>query len=340
MTRYWILGLVLLTAACSGAADDAESAAAPVALVKLAPVTQGAAGAQLTLYGAAEPGPAGKMSLVAPAEATVASIDAPTGTAVGRGQIVVRLAASPTLRADAVKAGSDAAAADKALARAIRLRADGLGSDADVETARAAAIATGALRASFANRTGALALRAPAPGIVDTVAVARGDLLQPGAAVASITRKGDVRARFGLDPDAAQTLRPGMAVTIAGIGARAPITVAIQSVSSTVDSQTKLASVFVHLPPGSGVIAGQTLTATADVGGTSAALTIPYAALLDDGGQSYVYAVTGGVAHRRDITTKPSSGGRITVVGGLKAGDQVVVEGGTAVEDGMKVRTR
>ncbi|MDB5681841.1 MAG: efflux transporter periplasmic adaptor subunit, partial [Sphingomonas bacterium] len=296
MRKNLILGLALVATACSSADDTATPE--PVALVKLAPVSQGGAAQQLTVYGAAEPGPGGKMSLVAPAEAKVIAIDAPVGSKVGQGQVVVRLAASPTTRSDAAKAAADAAAADKALARATRLRADGLVSDADVETARAAAVAANALRASFASRAGGLTLRAPASGNVETIVVAPGDLLQAGAAVATITRAGDARVRFGVDPDAAQTIRPGMALAIAGNGARAPLTVVIDSVSPTVDPATKLAGVFARIPASSGIVAGETLTATIDVAAGSNALTIPYAALLDDGGQPYVYVVAGGVAHR------------------------------------------
>lgn len=338
MNRRLIPGLALIVAACSSA--DTASDPAPVALVTLAPASQGGGTDRITVYGAAEPGPAGKMSLVASAEAKVIAIDAPVGTKVGQGQIVVRLAASPTTRADGAKAAADAAAANKALARATRMRADGLMSDADVETARAAAAAANALQASFASKAGGMTLRAPAAGTVETVAVAPGDLLQPGAAVATVARVGDVRVRFGVDPDTAQAIRSGMALNIAGNASRAALTVRIESVSTTVDPQTKLAAVFARIPAGASIVAGETLTATIDAGTTGNALTIPYAALLDDGGQPYVYVVAGGVAHRRDLAIKPSNGDRITVTKGLKPGEQVVVEGGTAVEDGMKVRTR
>ncbi|SDA22337.1 efflux RND transporter periplasmic adaptor subunit [Sphingomonas sp. NFR15] len=338
MTRLWIAAPALLLAACSGGEED--KAAEPVALVKLAPATQGEAAQDIALYGAAEAGPTAKMSLVAPAEAKVAAIDAPAGTTLRKGQVVVRLAPSPTTRADAAKAAVDAAAANKALARAIRMRADGLVSDADVETARAAAAAANALRASFADRLGSLALRAPTAGMVDMVSVAVGDLLQPAAPVATITRSGDVRVRFGVDPDTAQTLHPGMAIRIGGNAVRAPVSVPIESVNANVDAQTKLASIYAKVPAGSGLRVGEILSAAVTARQAGSALTIPYAALLDDAGQSYVYAVSGGIAHRRDVETAPATGERVAIRKGLTPGERIVIEGGTAVEDGMKVRTR
>jgi RND family efflux transporter MFP subunit len=338
--RLLSLGLAVSVAACSGAADDSAKAPEPVALVKLAPAAQGNAGQQLAVFGAAEAGPLGKTTLVAPVEATVVAIDAPVGTTVGQGQVIARLAASPTTRVDLVKAASDAQTANSALARAERLRADGLVSNADVETARATAKSANALRASMAQRAGGLTLRAPAAGVVESVTPAVGELVQAGAAIASLALPGDARVRFGVDPDTARSIRPGMAITIAGTAARAQLGTTVVSVSPVVDPQTKLASVYARVPASSGITPGEALSATIDVGGSSATLTIPYAALLDDAGQAYVYVVAGGVAHRRDVATQPSSGDRVTVTKGLKPGERVIVDGGTAVEDGMKVRTQ
>ncbi len=338
-----VLLAALLLGACSGSAEEEEAATAPVALVALGRAEPGALAAQVTLYGAAEPGPGGKLTLSAPAEATVVAIVAPVGTRVAAGAVVAKLTASPTTRVDLVKAGSDAQAANAALARSERLKADGLGSNAEVEVARAAATSANAARAAMMARTGGLTLRAPSAGIVETITAAPGDLVQPGAAVATITRASDLRARFGVDPALARTLRPGTVLHITASGAASSFDVAIETINPAADPQTRLASVFARIPAATGIGAGQTLSATADGaarGGGDAQLTIPYAALLDDGGQAYVYVVAGGVARRRDITVGAARGDRVAVSGAVRAGDAVIVAGGTAVEDGMKVRTK
>lgn len=339
MTRYWILGVAFFVTACSGSVDSSGNGPEPVALVKLAPASKGAAGETIALYGAAEPGPGGKISLVAPSEAKVLAIVAPAGTTVTQGQVIVRLSPSSTTSADAAKAMGDAVAADKALARAMRMRGDGLMSDADVETARAAAAAADAVRASFNDKSRNLTLRAPTSGIVDSVAVAVGDVLQSGAAVASILRSTEMRARFGVDPDTARAVHPGTPLRIAR-GDRAPVETSVQSASPMIDAQTKMASIFARVPASSGIAPGEALSATVDIGAQGNGLSIPYNALLDDAGQPYVFVVAGGVAHRRDVITGTASGDRVTVFKGLKPGEQLVVEGGTAVEDGIKVRTR
>jgi len=68
-----------------------------------------------------------------------------------------------------------------------------------------------------------------------------------------------------------------------------------------------------------------------------AALTIPAAALLDDGDEAAVYVVENGAATRRQIQTGIVSGGIVEVLDGLRESDRVVVVGQGAVREGSKV---
>ena len=334
-----VLLMLLACAACSG--DDTDEAApAPVALVSLGRVAPGTIGEHATVYGIAEGGPASRAVLTAPTEAIVARIVAPAGSRVAAGEVIAQLTATPATRLDIARAMADARAADAAFARVQRLRADGLTSDAEVETARAAATAADATRASLSARAGALTLRAPAAGFVETVAANPGDTVQQGAAIVTIARGGDLRARFGVDPAMARTIGAGTPLSIAGIAGRAGFTVPVQSVEPVVDPATKLAAVFAKLPAQAGIGIGEALTGSIRTGATGTMLTIPYAALLDDGGQPYVFVVVNAVAHRRDVAVGATEGDRIAVTSGLRAGDTVVTAGGTAIEDGMRVRTR
>jgi RND family efflux transporter MFP subunit len=334
------LTLAMLLAACS-AGESGEKEGDPVALVSLARAQQGAISETVTVYGAVENGAMGKHVLAAPAEGTVVEILAPVGTAVRAGQVVARLAPSPTSRLDLTKAASDATAAQAAYARAIRLRADGLVSEADVETARAAARSAGATRASLGARAGGLTLRAPTAGFVETIGFAPGDLVPAGGAVAAIAGSGNLRARFGVDPALAGRIAPGSLVQITGPNG-VPFSTAVQSVDPVVDPATRLAAIFVAVPAGLRIGTNSALTGQVTLGGTGngSVLTIPYAALLDDAGQPFVFVVSGNAAHRRDVEIGPVSGDRVAIVKGVKPGDQVVTAGGTALEDGMKVRTK
>lgn len=342
MTRYLPFAALLLLSACGTTKPDAATAdegagAKPVAQVRVASATLGATGDVVTAYGATEAGPGAGRSMIAPAEAIVAAVLAPTGTAVRTGQAVITLRPSRTTQLEAAKAGSDARTSDAALARAQRLRRDGLVSDADVETARAASATAHATLASLGVASGRT-LRAPASGTVEALTAKVGDQVAAGTSLATIAGRGDLRARFGVDPALAPRIRPGQTVQLQLLGGGAPITAHIVGVDPSVDATTRLASVFVKVPGGMSLSPGQPLRASVQVGATSTGLTVPYAALLDDGGRSYVFVVRNGVAKSVDVWPGNSSGDRIAILKGLQPGDRVVTEGGTALEDGMRVR--
>ena len=330
--------VLLLLAGCGTSGSDAPAAAedAPVALVKTASAESGSTSDAITLYGTAEAGPGGEQSVIAPREAVLVQILAPTGTAVAAGAAIATLRPSPTVRADYAKAASDAAVASAAYARARRLRADGLVSDADVEAARGATISASAARASLSIGAGGATLRAPVAGTVQALTARPGDQLAAGTTVAMIAAAGERRARFGIDPAIAPRVRPGQAIRIETIDGSASMDATVVGVDPQVDATTRLASVFARVPGTIGV--GQPLRAVVSVGATATGITIPYRALLDDGGKPYVYVIAKGAAARRDVSPGSSRGDRIAILRGLNAGDRVVTEGGTALEDGMKVR--
>ena len=337
-TTAAIAVLSLFAAGCSKPAP--EPAAVPTALVSLARVSQGGIAETVTLYGAAETSASARIALVAPIEANVVEIAAPVGTAVSAGQVVARLSPGPVARLDLSRAESDARLASAALARAQRLRADGLVGNAEVETARAAAQSALATRASLGARSGTLVLRANGPGFVDTVPPAIGDLVAAGGVVATIARSGDVRARFGIDPALARRIGRGVRLSIVPTGGGAPFIAPVLSVDPVVDPTTRLASVYTLVPASAEIGPGEALTAEVRVSEAKAALTIPYAALLDEGGQAYVFVIQKGIARRRDVVAGPAGDQQVAILKGLNSSEAVVVAGGTALEDGMKVRTR
>ncbi len=335
----WAL-LALSLAACSSGSDQKNNAPPPSALVKLAPVTSGSVAQMITIYGAAQNDATNQRTLTAPAEALVSRFVVPQGDAVRKGQLIVQLSPSPTTKLDIANARAAATTAQLAFARAKRLRNDGLVSDAEVESARAAAQSSGATVASLSGRAGALSLTAPVSGFVESYPVSEGQLVAAGTAVAVISKAGDLRARFGLDPALARSISPGGSLDIIRDPGLPPITVPIISIDPIVDLATRLAAIFTRIPASAGIGAGEPLRAQVTTKADGTGLTVPYAALLNDGGQPYVYVVANGTAHRQDVTVGATDGTRVAISGGLKPGAQVVIQGGIALEDGMKVRTK
>lgn len=70
------------------------------------------------------------------------------------------------------------------------------------------------------------------------------------------------------------------------------------------------------------------------------AITVPVEAVLDDVGESYVFVIRDGKAHRVLVTLGRLTETRAQILKGVVSGDQVAVSGLTELEDGMTVRVK
>jgi membrane fusion protein (multidrug efflux system) len=67
------------------------------------------------------------------------------------------------------------------------------------------------------------------------------------------------------------------------------------------------------------------------------ALTVPRAALITEDGESAVYVVKAGVAHRAAVSLGYADGDKVEITHGLADGDMVVTLGQNSLKDGTKV---
>ena len=338
--RLLILTLALGPAlsGCQGKPDAAD--VKPTALVTLAPVTAGPVGDTITAYGEVTYAPQGERVLVAPFESRVVQVMAPAGHPVRAGEAVAVLTPTPAAQVDIARATQDAIATQAAYLRAQRLRATGLVSDAEVETARAAAMVAAKGRQLLGGRLNALTLRAPIAGVVESVSGAPGDQVAAGAGVAKIGSLTNARARLGVEPGVASRIAVGGTVHLTALADKGPgLDAHIVAVDPHADAQTRLASVIADVPGGV-IVPGVPVRGTLRLTGGHDALAVPRAALLYQGEQAYVFVDIAGVARRRDVKIGADVGDRVEIGSGVKAGEQVVVEGAAALDDGMAVRLK
>lgn len=342
MRSMTLILIALLIAGCSrsDSSGDSGDAANPVAEVQTALATSGGAAETVNAYGVAEQGAGNEHGLTTQAEATLTNIAAPTGTSVSAGQLVAALRPSASSRLDLGKATSDARSARDALARATRLKRDGLASDADVNAARAAFESASQTLAAARAKNATLSLRAPVAGTVQGLTAKVGDLIAAGTTVATIGTRGELRIHFGVDPSIAARVHTGQSVTISAINANTSIMTRVIGVDPQVDPATHLASIYASFPAGQSIGPGQPIRGSITVAGSLPGVMIPYSALLDDGGHTYVFVVEKNVARKHAVTPGNSSGDTVQILSGLQPNERVVVEGGTALEDGMKVTER
>ena len=152
-----LVPVILVSAAsllcgCKGAADEAEPT--PTATVDVQPAAQHPIEEALIAYGTVEFVPAHTRSLSVQVESQVAERFVLPGTAVKQGQPLMRLIPSATSRLDVDKAARDASVAAADAQRVERLHAQGLATDSDLRTAKAAEQTALQLRDSLIARIG------------------------------------------------------------------------------------------------------------------------------------------------------------------------------------------
>ncbi len=332
------IGLLLLLAVAACARSEGDADIKPVASVTTVMVTSGSADQTLAVYGAAEFSPDAERSLTAPVEAILTKVLAPAGTRVTAGQVVAVLRPTPASALDLGKAQTDAAAADAASARALRLRAAGLASDAEVETARATAQTADAAAQSLKARSGAaLLLKAPAAGVVESLVVEAGAVAAQGAVVARIGSLDGLRIRLGVEAGKAVGLRPGLTVRLTSLSGGVVHDGTVLAVDPRLDPQTRLAAVYVRAPAGA-FAPGEPVQGQIVLGQHRGVPLIPRAALVYEGEQPYVFTVKEAAGHRRNVSLGAESGDAVEVTAGLVAGERIVVDGAAALEDGMAIR--
>jgi membrane fusion protein (multidrug efflux system) len=339
-----LVPLILVSAAsvlcgCKGAADEAEPT--PTATVDVQPAAQHPIEEALIAYGTVEFVPAHTRSLSVQVESQVAERFVLPGTAVKQGQPLMRLIPSATSRLDVDKATRDASVAVADAQRVERLHAQGLATDSDLRTAKAAEQTAIQLRDSLIARigTGGLVLKAPIAGTVDALTAQPGDLIAPGTVVMRVADPKAVYARLGLEPEDAARVKGGQPVTLSALTTRATVAQGkITEVDARVDPTTRLTSAVglpestINLVPGSSVRGRIVLDSHPD------ALTVPRSAVLYSEEKPFVYVADGGKAQRRDVTTGLSDDTQVEILNGLKVGESVIVGGNYELEDGMAIR--
>jgi len=99
-------------------------------------------------------------------------------------------------------------------------------------------------------------------------------------------------------------------------------------ISSVVDPDTRTVKVRTEVSnPGGELKPDMFANVEIITAGKTAAITIPLAAVLDDGGKSVVFVADGNSYAKREVTLGLKSDDRVEVVQGLTAGDKVVVKG-------------
>lgn len=313
-----------LTIEAAGAAQEGETLVLP-GRIAFRPQAQSAVGAPVpgrvsaVLVRAGEPVKAGAALLTidsAEASAARAALD----------QSATRLASAEALLRRQVEM----------VTRGVGLEAERQEAEARLKEARAeherARLAAAMLGGGQGNR---FTVRAPANGVVMAIRAAVGASVSPGGEpllelgdpgrlqVEALVPEGELR-RIAAGQEAE--------VEIPALAAKMPAKV--EGFSPRVDPESRRAQVHLALGgPGAGLRAGMLAQVTLRVAGAEG-LSVPVAAvLIKEGKRRVVYVEKSeGTFEAREVQTGRNRDGRVAILGGLKAGERIVVRGGLLLD--------
>jgi multidrug efflux pump subunit AcrA (membrane-fusion protein) len=179
----------------------------------------------------------------------------------------------------------------------------------------------------------------PDSGVISAANANVGSMLQPGAELFRLIRKGRLEWRAELTAEELMLLRKGMSTEVT-LGEGRVIKGTVRAISPSVNPQTRYGYALVALPDSSGIIAGAFARGTFDVsGGRKSLLSLPQSAVMQRGSMTYVLVVGPDMhVHEREVTAGQRNGDRIQIKQGLKAGEPVVESGGAFLTEGDVVQ--
>jgi RND family efflux transporter MFP subunit len=284
----------------------------------------------------------------------LADVKVNVGDVVRKGQVLAVFDAAPVeadlaqARAAVQEAQANAAAARADADRARALQSTGALSEQQItqyltaeRTAAArvasakAAVAQQQLRLKYAQ------VVAPDAGVISARSATVGAVAGVGTELFRLIRQGRLEWRAEVTSAELPRIKPGQKVVVktaagAGVAGR------VRMVAPTVDAQSRVALVYVDLPPAlsaSAPLKAGMFASGEFALGDSAALTVPQQAVVVRDGFAYVFRLnTDSRVSQLKVTTGRRLGDRVEVTGGLAPDALVVTTGAGFLNDGDLVR--
>jgi membrane fusion protein (multidrug efflux system) len=268
----------------------------------------------------------------------VTSVKFRDGERVTRGQVLVQL--------DDAQARAEVAEAEAALTesqaqfnRSRELLNTQVLSKAQYDQLEATLKADRARLAAANARLEDTLIRAPFTGRVGLRRVSVGSLINPGAVITTLDDTSVIKLDFAVPENFVAALREGLAVraTAPAFPGRS-FAGKVASIDSRVDMTTRSVTVRALLANEDGALKPGMFLNVSLAKDEREALVIPEEALSPEAERQYVFVVDDGKVERREVRIGGRTPGSVEVLGGLEAGEQVIVEGTQKVRDGATVR--
>ncbi len=184
-------------------------------------------------------------------------------------------------------------------------------------------------------------IRSPIPGIVTDRPLYAGETAAAGAPIITVMDTSSLLAKMHLPQSQAQFLKIGAAAEIKVQGIDVPVEGKLSLISPALDPGSTTVEVWVRIDNASGSLkAGTPVHVSITAQTVQSTLVVPKNAVVTDpSGKKTVMLVDGSsVAHVHEVATGIEDGDKVQIVSGIDAGQQIIVNGAYALDDGTKVK--
>lgn len=179
-------------------------------------------------------------------------------------------------------------------------------------------------------------VEAPVSGNIVALFVKEGEDIGPDKPMFTVAQINRLKAKFWVSESEIRYINMGAYATIISSGKEYPAK--ISEIAFAMDPRTRAFQVEAQLDnPRRELKSGMTVDIRIKTYENANALVIPRSLIQRDHEKRYVWVDGGGIASRKYIETGEESGIDVEVISGLSAGDKIITQGASMLEEGIKL---
>lgn len=268
---------------------------------------------------------------------TIIAINAKVGQRVGRGQVLAQLDNS-VLKQNIAQAEAQASLNRTLYQRQKALWDQKIGTEVQFLQAQTTLRSSEKQLASLRQQANQSRIVSPISGTIDQMDLKLGQVAQPGTTGIRIVNADKLKVKADVPESYVSSVNTGNVVKIVVPDAQDSVTTKVTFAAKAIDPVSRSFAVEVKLPVRKSIRPNMTAILKIADYSKSSAIVVPVKAIQRSEEGDYVYVNNAGTAKKVTITSGKTYGGQTEILSGLKAGDQLVTEGVTDIEDGDKIK--
>ena len=181
-------------------------------------------------------------------------------------------------------------------------------------------------------------IKSPISGTIDQMDLKLGQVAMPGATGIRIINANNLKVKADVPETYVSSVAQGNNVKILIPDANDSLVTKITFAAKVIDPVSRSFPIEIKLPSRSNIRPNMTAVLKIANYSKNNVITIPIKAIQNSEAGNYVYVNVNGFAKRKTITQGSTSAGQSEITSGIAAGEQVIVEGASDIEDGDKIK--